>query len=72
MGRALPKLEFPSQHPKFVSLNPEQTTLVLEFLKYIEENWYTRNQEEKPRELARAIRNWSRFAGVTLDTHDKP
>ena len=70
LGLPLPRNEFPVQHPRFASLNREQTTLVLEFLKYIEETRYTIDQKQTPRELARAIRNWSRFAGVEIDTHN--
>jgi hypothetical protein len=68
-GLALPLNAFPVQHPRFASLNAEQTFLILEFLSYIEEAWYAQNQLETPRELARAIRNWSRFAGVDLNTN---
>ncbi len=63
LGAPLPGDVFPSKHPKFASLNREQTTLMLNFLMHIEENWYGKRSEETPRELARAIRNWKRFAG---------
>jgi hypothetical protein len=68
LGLPLPRKAFPVQHPRFTSLNPEQTILILEFLLHIEENRYTKDSKETPRELARAIRNWSRFSGVKLDT----
>jgi hypothetical protein len=67
LGLPLPRDDFPRQHPKFASLNPEQTSLILNFLTYIEEKWYAKAADETPRELARAIRNWKRFAGVTHD-----
>lgn len=70
LGLSLPKMDFPCQHPRFASLNPEQTALVLEFLKHIEASWYTKDRQEAPRELARAIRNWSRFAGVNLESKE--
>jgi hypothetical protein len=66
LGLPLPRSSFPVQHPKFASLNQEQTALILEFLLHIEETWYTSEHKETPRELARAIRNWSRFAGVQV------
>lgn len=69
LGLPLPRNEFPVQHPRFASLNPEQTILVLEFLQHVEETWYTKHLLETPRELARAIRNWSKFAGVAIDTN---
>ncbi|MFN8741898.1 MAG: DUF6714 family protein [Pirellula sp.] len=68
LGLPLPRNASPVQHPRFASLNSEQTILILEFLLHIEENWYTKDSKETPRELARAIRNWSRFAGVKIDT----
>ena len=68
LGQPLSRITYPVQHPRFASLNSEQTILVLEFLKHIEQNWYAKNQIETPRELARAIRNWSRFAGEDINT----
>ncbi len=68
LGLPIPRNVCLVQHPRFAPLNPEQTTLILEFLLHIEESWYTKGGKETPRELARAIRNWSRFAGVQLDT----
>ncbi|MBL8856397.1 MAG: hypothetical protein JNK57_20695 [Planctomycetaceae bacterium] len=61
---ALPRDDFPQQHPKVASLNPEQISVLLNFLTYIEEKWYAEIAEETPRELARAIRNWKRLAGA--------
>lgn len=71
LGVPLPREEFPYQHPKFASLNPEQVSLLLQFLTYIKETWYANTSDETPRELARAIRNWKRFASVN-DESSKP
>ena len=71
LGLPLSRRELPCQHPKFTSLNSEQTILLLDFLKLVQELWYTQAHEETPRELARAIRNWSNFAGVNLDTDEQ-
>lgn len=64
LGLPLPREKFPDHHPRFASLNREQTSLILFFHMYVEENWYSRSSEATPRELVRAIRNWRRFAGV--------
>ena len=64
LGMPLPRDRFPHQHPKFAPLNPEQTSVLVNFLTYTEEKWYAERAEETPRELARAIRNWKRFAGM--------
>jgi hypothetical protein len=64
LGMPLPRDDFPHQHPKFAPLDPEQTSVLVNFLTYIEKKWYAEMAEETPRELARAIRNWKRFAGV--------
>ena len=64
LGLPLPRDNFPHQHPRLASLSPEQTLLLLQFLTYIEENWYAKTGDETPRELARAIRNWKRFVGA--------
>lgn len=64
LGMPLPRDNFPLQHPKFASLNPEQISVLVKFLMYIEEKWYAEIAEETPRELARAIRNWKRLAGT--------
>lgn len=61
LGMPLP-LEAPShQHPRFIPLDPEQTSALVNFLTYIEEKWYAEKTEETPRELTRAIRNWKRL-----------
>lgn len=64
LGMPLPLDAFPHQHPRFSPLNPEQTSVLVNFLTYIENKWYAQRAEGTPRELARAIRNWKRFAGV--------
>jgi hypothetical protein len=62
LGMPLPRDDFPHQHPRFASLHPEQISVLVNFLTYIEEKWYAEIAEETPRELARAIRNWKRLA----------
>jgi hypothetical protein len=38
LGLPLPRDNFPDHHPRFASLNREQTSLILFFLLYVEEN----------------------------------
>lgn len=62
IGKPLSKEAFPIMHPRFIPLSAEQTSVILDFLYFIEESWYIDVGLSTPREVTRAIRNWSRFA----------
>jgi hypothetical protein len=71
LGQPLSRSKFPAAHPKFPTLTPQQTNAVLKFLRHFETTCYNERGESIPRELARALDNWSRLAGVDLKHAEK-
>lgn len=60
LTQPISKSEPPDCLPFAVGFNREQTAAMLEFLRFIRDDWYEES-EELPRQLKRGLRNWEHF-----------